>query len=332
MGNTPRIGLIGAGEIAEWHVRALRAAGCSVSAVATRAGSARARQFARRHCIPTTFDGWKDLLDHPQEWDGLVIATHTDVTADILTHALETKVPVLVEKPVAWTSGRIAALRTLAHPRVLVGFNRRFYRTAQFARDAVADGAPLLAHLSLPEALGEDDDTNGRRHWLPFLSNSCHGLDLLRFVFGPLRLESVQRLTTSGGRLYGLGAILSSRRGDIIQLGGNWGSAANFALCLDRPGRRVELRPFESAMVYEGMDVLEPSDEVPIRRYVPRVKERIDLDDVDRVQKPGFVQQALAFRALFDGTPQPTVAAGLEDAEAAIALAEQLLGRTYSQS
>jgi predicted dehydrogenase len=330
----PRIGLIGAGEISEWHVRALRAAGCTVSAIAARTGSSRAGELARRLRIPVVFDSWQDLLDRPREWDGLVIASHTDATADILTYALRTKVPILVEKPVAWTSKRIADLRVLAHPLVLVGFNRRFYRTVQFVRDYVRTNEPLLAHLSLPEALGADGDgTNPRRHWRPFFSNSCHGLDILRFVFGPLRVESVHRLVRSDGRLYGLGAMLSSARGDVIQLSGNWGTAANFGLCLDRPGRRVELRPFEIATVYEGMDVLEPSDEAPIRRYVPRVKERIDLESVDCVEKPGFVQQALAFRALFESGPsKPTIAAGLEDAEAAVKLCEDLVGGTYEEA
>jgi hypothetical protein len=118
----------------------------------------------------------------------------------------------------------------------------------------------------------------------------------------------------------------------VIQLTGNWGTAANFALCLDRPGRRIELRPFELASIYEGMEVLEPSDDTPIRRYVPKVRDQIALDGADRVEKPGFVQQALAFRALFqNGAPSLTDAARLEDAEAAMALAEALLGQVHPE-
>ena len=44
---------------------------------------------------------------------------------------------------------------------------------------------------------------------------------------------------------------LASPRGDLLQFTANWRTPWNFALSLDRPGRRFELRPFEAATVYE---------------------------------------------------------------------------------
>lgn len=326
-----RVGLIGSGPIADWHVSALKAAGLEVAAVSSRCGSTRLREFAGRHAIPMTFDGWQAMLDEPRHWDALVIAVHIDVTANILSKAIELKVPVLVEKPIAWTSERLAALQARAHPKVMVGFNRRFYRTVAFARDEVRNAPPLLACLDLPEAIdaGQEPGT-GRPYWEPFVANSCHGLDLLRFIFGPLCIERVSRLRATTGRMAGLAALLSSSRGDSIMLGCNWGTPANFALSLDRPGRRVELKPFELATVYEGMDIVEPSEEVPIRRYIPRVKDRIGLDEIDSQHKPGFVQQALAFRDMIEGKHGTPIAATLEDAWATIKLCEELLGEVHS--
>lgn len=329
---TARVGLIGVGPISDWHVRALRAAGLEVTAVATRAASMRPSEFAARHAIPSVFARWEDLLAAPHHWDGLLIATHTDGTPAVLEAALTLAVPTLVEKPVGWASARIAGLSARAHPRVMVGFNRRFYRPVQFAREEVLTGPPLLAHLCLPEAIDLPREPAGERpYWEPFLANSCHGLDLLRFVFGPLRVEHVQRAHAKSGSVYGLSAILSSVRGDIIQLTGNWGAPANFALSLDRAGRRVELRPFEMATVYEGMDVAEPSNEVPVRRYLPRLKERVMLDEIDGRQKPGFVRQAEAFRALIEGQEPSPIAATLDDATAAIRLGEDLLGERWPE-
>lgn len=320
------VGLVGVGPISDWHVRALRAAGLEVTAVSSRTGSTRVHDFARRHGIPRVYASWLAMLDEPAHWDALVIATHTDGTADVLSSAMGLKVPILVEKPVGWTAARVAELAAGAHSRVLVGFNRRFYRPVQFLREAAIDGPPALAHLSLPEAIHAGGGGLGRPYWAPFVSNSCHGLDMVRFVFGPLRIESVSRLTVGSGEIGGLSALLVSRRGDLIQLTGNWGAPANFALTLDRPGRRVELRPFEVATVYEELEVVEPSDDCPVRRYVPRVKERVHLDEVDCREKPGFVPQAMALRALIDGEENPEVAATLDDAAAAVRLCEELLG------
>lgn len=320
-----RVGLVGSGPIADWHVPALKAAGLEVAAVSSRPGSTRLREFAVRHAIPAVFDGWQAMLNEPRYWDALVIAVHIDGTADILARAMELRVPVLVEKPIAWTSQRLETLQAQAHSKIMVGFNRRFYRTVAFAREEVRSGPPLLAHLNLPEAIDAGQDSSrGRPYWEPFVANSCHGLDLLRFIFGPLRVERVSRTKLSTGRMSGLSAMLSSSRGDNITLHCNWGTPANFSLTLDRPGRRVELKPFELATVYESMDVLEPSSECPIRRYVPKAKAQVTLEDVDARYKPGFVQQAVAFRRMIEGGGDSSVAATIEDALAAVTLCEEL--------
>lgn len=129
--------------------------------------------------------------------------------------------------------------------------------------------------------------------------------------------------------MYGLTALLRSDRGDVVTLTCNWSTPANFALTVDCPGRRLELRPFERATVYEGMEVFEPSDEIPIRRYVPRAVAHVDLEAEDLVQKPGFLRQASVFRAMIEGASPPPETATLADAEAALKLAEQLLGASH---
>jgi hypothetical protein len=77
---------------------------------------------------------------------------------------------------------------------------------------------------------------------------------------------------------------------------------------------------------YEGMEVVEPSDACPIRRYVPRPVERVGLEPRDLAEKPGFVAQAEVLRGLLEGRPLPPEAATLHDASAALALCEELVG------
>ena len=320
-----RVGVIGVGEISHWHVRALQAAGLSVTAVAAREGSRRLEDFASHHRIPKIWPDWRRMLEEPALWDALLIATPPDATPGVLEAALPLQVPILVEKPVARSAPQLAALCAQTHSQVIVGYNRRFYRPVERAREEVRQGSPLMAHLSLPEQV--DSGVAERRDWLaPFFDNSCHGIDLLRFLFGELRVEHVRHLTQPDGHRRGFVAVLCNRRGDCVQLTANWGAPANCSLILDRPGRRFELRPFEEATVYEGMEVLPPSDAVPIRRYRPRVVERIGVEEVDHREKPGFVQQALALRRMMEGQPPPPEAATLEDARAAIELCEELVG------
>lgn len=48
-----------------------------------------------------TRDNWKELIQSKQ-CDGIVIATHPDSHVDIAIEALEHKLPVMIEKPLAW--------------------------------------------------------------------------------------------------------------------------------------------------------------------------------------------------------------------------------------
>jgi hypothetical protein len=150
-----------------------------------------------------------------------------------------------------------------------------------------------------------------------------------RFVLGDLRLVSVERLNNAGGNLYGFAALLKTTRGDLLQVTANLNSAANFSLSLFWPNRRFELLPFEIGSEYEGMEVLAPTPEYPIRRYVPKRVRSIALTGVDLVEKPGFVAEAQALKALVGGSPLPEGAATLEDAAAVTELCEQLTGMRY---
>jgi predicted dehydrogenase len=284
--------------------------------------------FASRLEIPRVYKDWSDMLDHPEDWDALVIATYPDGTPDVLASAFRTDVPILVEKPVAWSSGRLAELANLAPNHVIVGYNRRFYHPVQRARAEVISGPPVLARLSLPE--GVFPAKEGPKPYLePFFEDSCHGLDLVRYVFGEVKLETVYRLFAERERIGGLSAVFSTERGDIIQFEGNWGSPANFALSIHRSDRRFELCPFEQAKVYEGMEIVEPSDTSALRRYRPVEVECIDLDSIDLKEKAGFVGQSNALMDMTMGRKAPASAATLEDAGRVLELCESLVGAEY---
>jgi predicted dehydrogenase len=315
-----RLGLIGAGAIAEFHAPALKEAGFELSAVCTRPGSVRAREFAQRHGVPRVLGDAPAMLAAREEWDALVVTVPADCCLEVLLEVVPSGAPVLVEKPVSFAASDIAPLlgRGL---RVQVGYNRRFYRPVAMARENVRNGPPVLATLTLPEAEG----ANPQATLTNFFTNSVHGLDLARFVFGDLEVVGVERLNDEHGDVRGVAALLQSSRGDAVQFLGNWGTPANYALAIDRPGQRTELRPLETAAVFTRMEMTEPTAERPVRSYLPQVTSRVELDSVDLRLKPGFFAQAEAFARLCRGEDLAP-AASLEDARAVLALAEALAG------
>ena len=322
----PRLAIIGSGNIAEFHVPACKKAGFEISAITASPGSKKVHQFSHRHKIPLIYDSADLLLNASVEWDALLICSSIDSTLDILKKAIEVGAPILVEKPISKRSMDLVPLLKYKGP-LIVGYNRRFYRPVQSARQFVENSPPLMATLELPESirtpnhLGEDPD-----YLMRFFSNSVHGLDLARYVLGHLSVNNVHHLTNNWGGIISILATMSTDNGSILQFHGNWSTPCNSRLTLDQQGSRFEIKPFEAASVYEGMKVLEPTDEFPVRRYVPKQMSTVTLEDVDQKLKPGFFAQAKTLANLLKGV-SPGPAATLEDAYEVLLLAEELVGQ-----
>ena len=74
--------------------------------------------------------------------------------------------------------------------------------------------------------------------------------------------------------------------------------------------RIYELKPIEFLNVYEGFDVLEPNEEVPVRRYNPRKIYTRYAASKNNSFKPGFYNQAKNF---LDGEIEGFEASSLKD-------------------
>jgi|TARA_B100000315_G_C14581327_1_gene590624 predicted dehydrogenase len=322
----PRLAIIGSGNIAEFHVLACREAGFNISAIAASPGSKRVRQFSKKHNIPLVYASADLLLDAFEEWDALLICSSIDSTLEILTKAVEIGTPILVEKPISFRSMDLIPLLKYKGP-LIVGYNRRFYRTVEKARLFVENNPPLVATLELPESIHTPQNINEDADYLRrFFTNSVHGLDLARYVFGDLVFNNVHRLTNDWGGVISILATLTTDNGSILHFHGNWSTPSNPRLTLDQQGSRFEIKPFETARVYEGMEVLEPTEKIPIRRYLPKQISKITLEEVDQKFKPGFFAQAKALENLING--KSTVpAATIKDAYEVLLLVENLVGK-----
>ena len=80
-----------------------------------------------------------------------------------------------------------------------------------------------------------------------------------------MKIINIIKYPNSNGRK----VILRSKGGSIIDLTMNWNSPTNFMMQIEGPGERLELKPFETSILYKGMKVLEPSKDFPLRRYFP---------------------------------------------------------------
>ena len=317
----PRLAIIGTSDIAMFHVEAAREGGFSVDNVAARPQSTTVDVFASRHGIPHAWRDPHELIADRDRWDALIIASTTESVLGLLQAGVATGKPVLVEKPVATHSSELSDL-VLHNPSVLVAYNRRYYASVAAAREFLSAGSPALVHCEIPESVRRDED--GRLITSPVRLNSVHVFDLLNYLLPGLSVADARlmdpRRPDNGGFM-----TCSSSRGDLCSISTNWNAPANFSITIDRDGERFELRPLEIATLYRGMEVIEPSQEVPIRRYVPQAVKKVLPPEHEVKFKPGFVDQARALRGVLDGKKSP-IAARLADARVALQFAERMLG------
>ncbi|UYM05395.1 Gfo/Idh/MocA family protein [Solicola gregarius] len=180
-----RIGLVGAGRIGAMHAEIL--AGMEeLSVTVADADAERARSVADKAGLGYA-RSVDELLDQPL--DGVVIAAATNSHPTLIRRAVERRVPVFCEKPVApdvaGTLEVIAAIEGTDVP-VQIGFQRRFDAGYVNAREEIASGRLGWLHTLRSTTL---DPAPPPEEYVAssggiFIDCAVHDFDSLRWVTG----------------------------------------------------------------------------------------------------------------------------------------------------
>lgn len=324
-----RLGIVGAGSAAVAHAEVIQSLGCDIAAVCARPASPRVEGFASRFSVPRIYDDVEDMLAG-QTVDGLVVATSWDQTEAVMRKVVGRGVPCLVEKPVALSAGGAETIWKLAggdSAPIQVGYNRRFYEFMPRLRERLAVEAPLSIDLQCPEAVEPLVIAHGEQilpHVLVYMTS--HWLDLVSHLVGDLAILHMHRTPDPSGRyVVSYDGLLRAIRFEIpIHLMAHFGTPSRTALTITFRDQIWRLCPIERLTIFDGLIRHEPTDQVPYRRYEPRVKETAE---VDRRFKPGFAVQMQEFLRLVTNSPEPRVGCSLGEAVRVTRLCEQIQGR-----
>lgn len=301
-----KICLLGAGNIAEAHLMALRAAGAEVTAVCTRGDSG--RQFAARHGLHY-YPQLEAMLagETPQ---GIYLLTQPSAYAELLAALKPHDLPVMIEKPVGYSSAHARQLRELLPSLTMVGHNRRFYANLGFARATLGE-QPVSAHFFICERARDFQhrEQADRDRW--HVMNAIHGIDTIRYLFGdvvavPFLYRSEALSFSRLPRL--VNADLVTERGHRVRFASNFDSPGGWRCFVFTDQREV---------------VIEPIEKTVVRRI--GAQEVFETPADDRDFKPGFLAQARTFLAGIarpDALPEAWV--GFDDALQSITLCETL--------
>ena len=317
-----KIILVGTSPIVEYHVKALKKANFEIIAVASsNTNSASHKIFAKKNIIKKSYSNWKEMMNK-EKYDGIVIATRTESTIEILEYAIKQNIPILVEKPISFNSKDIKKIISKSHKMIMVGYNRRFYKTINSVKNLISEEEnPILASMITPELSNMKD----------FFNNTSHSLDILRYIFGEIKLTYVKKLIINNVQK-GFVATFSDNKKDIIQFIANWDASDNFSLSVFQNTKKIQLKPYEELSIYNGIDIIQPTNINSIRQYVPKLVEKISLEPVDKYIKPGFYQQSCTFLELIENKTKSNVSATLIDAYKNIEMCEKLVGKYKSSN
>ena len=196
-----RIGIIGAGFIADYHLDGLRAAGGAYVRVIAGRSRDKAAAAAARHGVAAVASDWREVLAR-DDIDAVVITTPDDTHPEIAIAAARAGKHILLQKPMARTAQEcrdIIAAAQAAGVRLQVSFMHRYFEEVVLARQLLADGA-----IGRPYSMRMRNATPGPDWGTWFYSKArvgggvvmqlgVHGIDLLRHLCGDI--ESVSANT-----------------------------------------------------------------------------------------------------------------------------------------
>lgn len=322
-----RFGFIGCGKVSAFHADVVLALGHQVDCACGREGSANLGEFARKYGLGQRFSSWQDMVVERRP-DALVVAVSWDQTERVISDVIQAGIPCLVEKPIALSSSKLEQILGKTEPwhsQVLVAYNRRFYDFIPQLKAAIQADRLISIDLKFPEATQRLVQAHSKaiaEHILVYMSS--HWFDLLHYLLGGLAVECVVRpRQVSAGVVESVNGMLTSLADRTpIHIQGNFNTPANTSLTFNFSQRIYELRPIEQMTVFEGMTVERETLEIPIKRYMPRVKETFY---VDTAHKPGFLGQMSNFiDTCVRKTTSNTVGCTLYDAVAVTRLCEEI--------
>jgi len=189
-----RVGLVGAGYISEFHVRAIQRVLNARIVGVTDVSTSRAASLADRFCLPNVFPTMEAMIE--EGVDVVHILTPPDTHAKLTIAALKNRCHVLVEKPLAMNAEEvdcIAAAAAAAQKSVCVNHSLLYDRFVLKALGLVrsgAIGAPLsfdyFRSSEYPPYRGGPLPIHSQNGGYPFLDQGVHALYLAESFLGAI--------------------------------------------------------------------------------------------------------------------------------------------------
>ncbi len=284
------IGYIGSSPISEFHIQALKKNGFKISAIGTTKNSQACKVIAEKYGLIDQYchNGWEEVIDY--DLDAYVICVNVKFTLRILEKALETGKPIFVEKPINYEYEPLEKIRNHRNIKnIFVGYNRRYYKTTNELKNFCdsSKGGTILVNIP--------DSKSGIQN---FISNGCHMIDLLRYLIGEFEvLKKIINIDDEKKDMNYFSSLCKNEKW-TISINAHSMIPSNFSISVNSDKKVFELKPIEKLSIYEGMEIIEPTSEEPLRKYLPKLKYSfVEISEF----KPGFDAMHENFKLFIKG-------------------------------
>lgn len=283
------VGYVGSGPISHFHIPALKNNGFDIEALGTTKNSESSWKICEKYGFVDKYckGGWEEVLN--SDVDVYVICIKIENTLEILEKILEKGKPIFVEKPIDFS---LKSLEKIKNNRfvenIFVGYNRRYYKTSAELRRLCNSSYGGTVLVNIPDSL------YGSRQ---FISNGCHMIDLARYLLGDFEIvNKIIKPNIQKNDIDYFSALCRNEKWTII-FNAHSLIPSNFSITINSHKNVFELKPIEKLTIYEGMKIIEPTTEEPLRKYIPKVKYSFTEDCL---YKPGFDLMYKSFRQFVD--------------------------------
>ena len=265
--------IIGSSDIVDHHLMAAKKLGFSLYAISsTRKNSSNAKKKFKKFKIKKYFSDHRDLIKETSKLKDVcyLVAPRIKDTFKILYDLDSVNSPILVEKPIS-TSVRDFSAKMNKKKNIFVGYNRIFYETTKYLKLIKITNS--LINITCPE-----------KNEYTFVTNSCHIISILVYLFKELRL--IKKIKSK----YFINVIFKSEKNNYINLCVFYNLKTNFKIEINNSNYFISQTPIEQIKVYKKLEILRKK-----RRnfYIPKLYKEINCNENF---KPGFINQMKKFK------------------------------------
>lgn len=309
-----RMGIIGAGYIAQEHLKVIQAmAGVCAVGITSRTNS-KAEELAKKYDIEEVFENVDDLINRCKP-NALMILVSANQLYEVTQKIIPRQIPLFIEKPPGIVPEQTKSLAEMSNKygnKNMVGFNRRYYSIFHKGIELIIQNGGLLGlavegHERFWKVTGGDIPNEIQENWI--YANSTHTIDLLRLFGGTIKKINTISNSIKGNRGDQFVASMEFESGALGTYTSHWFSPGGWSATLYGEGVSVKFQPLEKGIWID----------TDFNEY------EITPDKVEKEFKPGFYHQMEAFVNMVNtGTLEPP-GMDLEDAYKTMLLAEKFV-------